>query len=74
MKETEWWVVKVYSTKEILKGESRIDLWESFPSRCDAERYVRNNGPDTPFSVAKVTTEILRTKSLGSRKNKGAAP
>lgn len=54
---TEWYIAKVYGR--------HIDLWSRCRSRSDAERVIRSDdkeGPPTPFSLVKVTLEVVPWK------------
>ena len=55
MKRVEWWVVKIYGS-----SVDKIDFWEKFKSRRMAEKYVKEDGEDTPFDVVKVTYETVK--------------
>lgn len=61
MKRVEWWIVKVYQDRR--PGENPIDLWCQYETERKAFTALRQDGPDTPFSVAKVTCEIIRKPS-----------
>lgn len=60
MKRVEWYIAKVW--------RRRIDLWHRFDTEAKARKYVREDGPDTPFSVVRVTSEVVPDPSPGARR------